>query len=34
LSFLERPNHIQSPAREGPSYWYGLQLLCWQVLLL
>ena len=32
--WLERPNHIQSPACEGPGNWDGLQLLCRHVYLL
>ena len=32
--WLERPNHIQSPACEGPGSWDGLQFLCWHVYLL
>ena len=32
--WLERPNHIQSPACEGPGSWDGLQLLCRHVYLL
>ena len=29
--WLERPNHIQSPACEGPGGWYCLDLMCWYV---
>ena len=32
--WLERPNHIQSPASEGPGSWDGLQLLRRHVYLL
>ena len=34
LRWLERPNHIQSLASEGPGSWDGLQLLCRHVYLL
>ena len=32
--WLERPDHIQSPACKRPGSWDGLQFLCWHVYLL